>query len=148
MTNKTISANSEPSSLDGTEAAQSEIGQIDTELARQAFLAKSIFSAVEFNDAADLAKLLTEIAHPDIRDYLQRTPLMIAALRGHSECYLLLKHAGADLDAYDNRGVRAINYLKAYGSVTAQDILERRATIIRTIVTGTVAALQSKEKKD
>jgi len=63
-----------------------------------------------------LAKRLSE-QDPDVRDYLQRTPLMLAASTPHRvEAVALLMKAGASTKAKDGHGRTPLHYAAEYGA--------------------------------
>lgn len=64
-------------------------------------------------DKGDLAALKAAIeagVEADVKDSLYRTPMMLAAMGGHSECLEALLAAGADVQAQDNVGFTPLHY--------------------------------------
>lgn len=102
-----------------------------------------MFSAVENDDTGTIAALLAVKVVVDCRDEKGRTPLMMAAIRGHHASYNLLLSSGASLDTYDAAGVPVIDYVHSFGSMSPEKMRVFHAIMLKSLAMG-FARSQSK----
>lgn len=105
----------------------------------------NLFQAIEADDVAALERLISADHFVDVRDEKGRTPLMIAAVRGHHATYRTLLNAGASLDVLDAAGVSAIEYVNAFGAMTHEHIRIMKATMMKSFMLGFA---RSKKRED
>lgn len=78
------------------------------------------------DDPTGVRILLKQRANVDARAPLERTPLMVAALAGHSRIVEALLLAGASADLADHRGTTALMEAARFGAVAAIHALGKR----------------------
>lgn len=105
----------------------------------------ALFAAVEADDLVSLQQLIDQDRFSDVRDEKGRTPLMIAAVRGHRAVYHLLLTSGASLDTVDGEGVPAIVYVRSFGAMTHEHIRIMRASMLRSIALGFAKSQRAKK---
>lgn len=96
---------------------------------------RELFMAVDLNRGDLIVELIARLMTPDVRDSHGRTPLMVAALRGHREAYETLRASGASLKAIDVRGVSVMDYVKIFGSVPVGTVNVLKSSISKAYVT-------------
>ena len=75
----------------------------------------AIMNAVMLGDIEQVKKLLARLASPNVRDEISgRTPLIFAAMNGHTEIVKILLEKGAEVEAKDMEGWTALRYALAY----------------------------------
>lgn len=116
--------------------------------AGQPFDATALFAAVESDDIGALRELLDVAVDLDPQDDKGRTPLMIAAIRGHRASYHMLLEAGASLQVTDHKGVPAITYVKAFGAMTHEHVRIMRAAMLKSIAMGFARRAREEKKSD
>jgi ankyrin repeat protein len=96
--------------------------------------AEDLFRAIEDSDVTTLRACLAAGVSVESRDEEGRTPLMLAALRGHETCYDELRGAGASLTARDRQGVQALVYVQNFGALPRKKVLALRASMLRSLL--------------
>lgn len=74
----------------------------------------ALHHAAATNNTRGVTLLLRYGANIDVRDYIDATPLHVAARHGHLELLHLLLHRGADATAKDCGGWTPADYLRHY----------------------------------
>ncbi len=80
--------------------------------------------ATECNKPAIITSLLKLRADVNTRSLYQRTPLIIAAMRGYDDCARVLLDGRADVTLKDDKGVDALSYAKTNGNEAIVRMLE------------------------
>jgi ankyrin repeat protein len=101
------------------------------EAARVAELGRQLYEASEEGQAAEVARLLALGAPTEHkgRGYMQVTPLIAAATRGHIEVVILLANGGADLEARDKWGLTALMLATINGRLAIVKLLSDKGKL-------------------
>lgn len=90
----------------------------------------ALLDIAEQGDLSALNALLKPSTRVDVRDSCDWTPLMKAALYGHSEIVVRLLDAGAEIDAQDNGGYTAMLLAASNNYAGIVDLLLSRGAMV------------------
>ena len=90
----------------------------------------ALLDAAEQGDLNALDQLLAQHRQPDVRDSCDWTPLMKAALYGHTPVVARLLDAGASLDAVDKGGYTAMMLAASNNHAAAVELLLQRGAMV------------------
>ncbi len=90
----------------------------------------ALLDVAEQGDLNALNQLLSKHRQPDVRDSCDWTPLMKAALYGHTPVVARLLEAGANIDAVDKGGYTAMMLAASNNHAEAVDLLLKRGAMV------------------
>ncbi|MBK5964905.1 hypothetical protein CCR95_12630 [Thiocystis minor] len=96
----------------------------------QESVGEALLEVAEQGDLDALDQLLAKHRQPDVRDSCDWTPLMKAALYGHTPVVARLLDAGASVDAMDKGGYTAMMLAASNNHAEAVDLLLRRGAMV------------------
>ncbi len=91
---------------------------------------ETLLDIAEQGDLSALNQMLSQHRQPDVRDSCQWTPLMKAALYGHTAVVERLLAAGAKVDAVDKGGYTAMMLAASNDHAEAVDLLLKHGAMV------------------
>ncbi len=95
-----------------------------------------------------VVETLLDCANLDCQNYLNRTPLMIAIIEGHSDIAIMLLNNGAKLDLLDHEGNTAADLAYMYGQIDVISHMKQKHKKKQTVSSDSISTSTSTKSEE